>query len=69
LRDSASLASRIKFPTGEATQGGMAGSATMEWPSDPQKELGLVILLIDRFAQIPDAAMDFSHTSYYAGTS
>jgi predicted nucleotide-binding protein len=53
--------------SGEATQGGMVGSATLEWPSDPQKELGLVILLIDRFAQIPDAAMDFSHTFYYTG--
>jgi predicted nucleotide-binding protein len=52
---------------GEATQGGMVGSASLEWPSDPRQELGLVMLLIDRFAENPDAAMDFSHTFYYAG--
>jgi predicted nucleotide-binding protein len=52
---------------GEETQGSMVGSATLEWPSDPLEELGLVILLIDRFAENPDTAMDFSHTFYYAG--
>jgi hypothetical protein len=52
---------------GEATQGGMVGSATLEWPSDQREELGLVIALIDRFADNPDAATNFSHTFYYAG--
>jgi len=50
---------------GENTQGGMVGSATLEWPSDSLKELGLVILLIDRFAEDSNAAFDFSHTFYY----
>lgn len=54
---------------GEATQGGMVGSATLEWPSDQREELGLVILLIDRFAQNANAALNFSHRFYYAGRS
>ena len=53
---------------GEATQGGMAGSAKLEWPSDSQAELGLVIRLIDRFAENPGMALQFSHTFYYAGS-
>jgi hypothetical protein len=52
---------------GEATQGGMVGSASLEWPSDTRQELGLVIRLIDRVAENPDAAFGFSHTFYYAG--
>lgn len=54
---------------GEATQGGMVGSATLEWPSDQREELGLVILLVDRFAENSNAAMNFSHTFYYAGNN
>ena len=52
---------------GEVTHSSMVGSATLEWPSDQREELGLVILLIDRFAENSNAAMDFSHTFYYAG--
>jgi predicted nucleotide-binding protein len=52
---------------GEATQGGMVGSAQLEWPADPLQELGIVILLIDKFAANPDEALNFSHTFYYAG--
>jgi hypothetical protein len=54
---------------GEATQGGMVGSATLEWPSDQREQLGLVILLIDRFAKNPDAAIDFSLKFHYAGSN
>jgi hypothetical protein len=53
---------------GQATQGGMVGTASLDWPSDTRRELGLVILLIDRFAENPNSAMDFSHTFYYAGS-
>jgi predicted nucleotide-binding protein len=52
---------------GEATQGGMVGSASLDWPTDPLKELGLVIKLVDRFSDTPDSAFDFAHTFYYAG--
>jgi predicted nucleotide-binding protein len=52
----------------EKTQGGMIGTATLDWPSDPEKELGTKILLIDKFAKEPDQALNFSHTFYYNGS-
>jgi hypothetical protein len=52
---------------GEATQGSMIGSAELEWPESSKAELGTIILLIDRFASNPDAAIDFAHTFYYNG--
>jgi Predicted nucleotide-binding protein containing TIR-like domain len=54
---------------GEATQGGMVGSATLEWPTEPDKELGTVVLLIDRFSDNPDEALNFAHTFYYSGNN
>lgn len=53
---------------GLSTQGGMVGSAVLSWPPEQDKELGTVILLIDRFAEKPDEATNFSHTFYYAGS-
>ncbi|MDR4461512.1 MAG: hypothetical protein MRJ67_13515 [Nitrospirales bacterium] len=52
---------------GEATQGGMIGSARLQWPTTQNEELGIVILLIDRFAEKPNEALNFSHTFYHAG--
>lgn len=54
---------------GEATQGGMVGSAKLEWPSDSKQELGLVIRLIDRFAEKPEYATNFSYRFFYSGNS
>ena len=54
---------------GVATEGSMAGSARLEWPSDPEKELGTVVLLIDKFAGNPDEATGFARTFYYTGSS
>ncbi|MGQ3301621.1 TIR domain-containing protein [Reyranella sp.] len=54
---------------GEKTQSSMIGSATLEWPSDIRGELGLVILLIDRFADSPNGAIDFSFTFFNAGNN
>lgn len=54
---------------GLATQGGMAGSATLQWPSEPEKELGIIVLLIDKFANKPEEAMGFARTFYYANSS
>lgn len=54
---------------GSATQGGMVGSAELEWPSDPKQELGLVVGLIDRFAQKPDEATNFSYMFYYSSNN
>jgi hypothetical protein len=55
--------------SGEATQGGMVGTATLNWPSDTAKELGTVIRLIDRFAENgSNDALNFAHTFYYKGS-
>jgi len=53
---------------GLATQGGMVGSAVLSWPPEHEKELGTVVLLIDRFAEKSDEALNFSHTFYNAGS-
>jgi hypothetical protein len=50
-----------------ATQGGMMGSAVPPWPAEPEKELGIVALLIDYFAENPNTAVRFAHTFYYSG--
>jgi hypothetical protein len=54
---------------GYATQGGMVGSAQLEWPSGAEEELGIVVCLIDRFAEQPDKASEFARTFYYYGDS
>jgi hypothetical protein len=50
------------------SQGGMVGSAQLAWPDDPEKILGLMWLLIRRFADDPDYMIDFGHTYYYGGS-
>ena len=46
----------------------MAGTAKLDWPAEPEKELGTVIRLIDRFAEKGErAALDFALTFYYNG--
>jgi hypothetical protein len=47
----------------------MVGSARLEWPSNTEKELRIIVLLIDRFAENPDEAADFAHTFYYVGSA
>jgi predicted nucleotide-binding protein len=54
---------------GEATQGGTIGSATLDWPGETEKDLGTIILLIDRFAANPDSAADFAYRFYNNGNS
>ncbi|SEM39934.1 Predicted nucleotide-binding protein containing TIR-like domain-containing protein [Sphingomonas gellani] len=52
-----------------ANQGGsMMGSASLNWPSDQQEELGLTIALIERGAGDPDWFMNFGHHYYYSGS-
>ncbi|CAA9307794.1 MAG: hypothetical protein AVDCRST_MAG68-991 [uncultured Gemmatimonadetes bacterium] len=48
--------------------GGMVGSTRLNWPDDPKQTLGLVLLLIDRFAADPNTMRDFAHLYYYAGS-
>ena len=52
----------------EETQGGMVGSATLQWPNDDREMLGLTLLLILKFADDPDYMTDFGHTFYYSGS-
>ncbi|HAE54972.1 MAG: hypothetical protein CMI62_02975 [Parvibaculum sp.] len=54
---------------GYATQGGMVGSATLDWPETTEQELGTVILLTDKFSGAPDEAIGFAHTFFYNGNN
>jgi predicted nucleotide-binding protein len=54
---------------GEATQGGMIGSATLDWPGETEKDLGTIILLIDKFASNADEALGFAHMFYHNGNN
>lgn len=49
------------------TQGGMAGSAKLEWPDDDLKSLGLKYLLIQKLGNEESFAFNFSHTFYSSG--
>jgi len=49
---------------GEATQGSMVGSATLDWPTEPKKVLGIIVALIDKFATSPDEAGQFAHVFF-----
>jgi predicted nucleotide-binding protein len=53
---------------GLATEGGMVGSAKLDWPQNDEAQLGLAILLARRFAGDSRAALNFAHTFYYNGT-
>lgn len=53
---------------GESSQGGMLGSANLEWPDDDRKVLALQLLLVQRFCDNPDFMLDFGHTFYYGGS-
>tara|TARA_R110000737_G_scaffold333449_1_gene351132 strand:+ start:9738 stop:10931 length:1194 start_codon:yes stop_codon:yes gene_type:complete len=52
---------------GEATQGSMIGSAELEWPVEPRKEMGMTIALARKFAMDPSSAINFAHTFYSSG--
>jgi len=55
---------------GIATGRHMAGTAKLDWPDDPEKELGYHIRLIDLFAEKGDRyALDFALTFFYKGNS
>jgi len=48
--------------------GGMLGSASLNWPSDREEELGLTIRLVERAAEDPKWFMDFAFQYYHAGS-
>lgn len=47
--------------------GGMVGSSQLAWPDDQEKELGLTLLLLERFAEDPQFAANFGHQYFYSG--
>jgi predicted nucleotide-binding protein len=51
------------------TQGGMAGSASLLWPDDMTKTLGLTLMLIRRFGENPEFMVDIGHLYFYSGSS
>lgn len=46
---------------------GMAGSASLNWPTDREAELGLSIILIERAADNPHWLLNLAHQYYYSG--
>ncbi len=52
---------------GEETASGMVGSAKLKWPEAEEQQLGLVILLAQRFAGDSRKALNFAHDFYYNG--
>jgi predicted nucleotide-binding protein len=54
----------------DANDGGsMMGSASLNWPSDHEQELGLTIMLIERGANDPAWFMNFAAHYYYASST
>lgn len=51
----------------EKTGGSMVGSAQLAWPDDLKKTMGLTLLLIDKLANDPRYAINFSHHFFYSG--
>ena len=47
--------------------GSMVGSASLNWPTDREHELGLSIILIERGAEDPNWFLQFAHGYYYGG--
>lgn len=53
----------------EATQGGMVGSATLQWPEDDLQILGLKLLLILKFADAPEYMTAIGHRFFWTGSN
>lgn len=51
-----------------ASHGGMVGSASLNWPTDHEEELGLAIILIERGAKSPEWFLGLANEFYYGGT-
>lgn len=45
---------------------GMIGSATIDWPEDPKKSMGYILLLIQKFAAEPKFMTDFGYYYYHS---
>lgn len=56
------------FVAGSDQGGSMMGSASLDWPDDREKELGLALVLIEKAATDPDWFLNFAHHWYYSGS-
>jgi hypothetical protein len=54
---------------GEASMGGLVGSASLDWPEDDHQVLGYQLLLILKFCADPEYMWQFAHEFYYSGGS
>lgn len=67
-----SLTSAVDFDAflaaSEDTGGSMVGSHQLAWPEEHSKTLGLTLILLDRFADNPGYATNFSHHYFYSGS-
>lgn len=63
LKDGIDIEAWVK--AGRDKMGSFVGSGELEWPDEPEKELGTVIALIDWFAEDPERATQFSYDFYY----
>ena len=52
----------------KSTQGGMVGSAQLQWPDDDLEILGLKLLLILKFCNNPDEMAEFGYTFFWTGS-
>lgn len=51
----------------QQTGGSSVGSQRLAWPEEPEKSLGLTVLLIQKLGTNPADAIDFSHDFFYSG--
>lgn len=57
-----------QFLEANKRRGGMMGSQSLDWPAEPEKELGLTLIMIERAAADPDWFLNFAHYYYHAGS-
>lgn len=55
------------FLESQPDRGGMIGSDQLVWPDEPEKALGITLLLIEKFAQNPRELTQFGFLYYYTG--
>ncbi|ASG23647.1 putative nucleotide-binding protein with TIR-like domain [Nitrospirillum viridazoti] len=50
------------------TQGGMVGTAKLQWPDDHEKTLGLQLLMVESLADDPESMIHISHQFFSGGS-
>lgn len=67
-----SLTERVNFEefmaASEQSGGSLAGSASLDWPEEPQLTLGLTLVLLEKLAADSSYAISFCHRYFYSGS-